>query len=266
MSWTRAQPGRINSSSAVIMLLVTVMVDPFRVSGYTCPFAGQCGAEDGPTTVHAISCHCQHLRGHNKTHTQQKRALQRALTLCNAAWWSNEDTSVFLKPGFKMDTVVAPGALSLARDEEFALKGVLVDTTIRAPTAVTYLNPGSAKDKGAAYEAGYAAKQGAKAKFAHYKDTFDVDRWILVPFAQESFGRFGEPALRFIAEVASHSAACRGGNKQVIERRAGIIRKQIIMEMSLSLARELGERVCAYVRGAIMAGRRVDPVSALLHP
>ena len=84
--------------------------------------------------------------------------------MCNAAWWSNEDTSVFLKPGFKMDTVVAPGALSLARDEEFALKGVLVDTTIRAPTAVTYLNPGSAKDKGAAYEAGYAAKQGAKAK------------------------------------------------------------------------------------------------------
>ena len=131
---------------------------------------------------------------------------------------------------------------------------------------MTYLNPGSAKDKGAAYEAGYAAKQGAKAKFAHYKDTFDVDRWILVPFAQESFGRFGEPALRFIAEVASHSAACRGGNKKVIERRAGIIRKQIIMEMSLSLARELGERVCAYVRGAIMAGRRVDPVSALLHP
>ena len=96
--------------------------------------------------MHAISCHCQHLRGHNKTHTQQKRALQRALTLCNAAWWSNEDTSVFLKPGFKMDTVVAPGALSLARDEEFALKGVLVDTTIRAPTAVTYLDtPGGAR-------------------------------------------------------------------------------------------------------------------------
>ena len=38
------------------------------------------------------------------------------------------------------------------------------------------------------------------------------------------------------------------------------------MEMSLSLARELGERVCAYVRGALMAGRHVDPVSALLHP
>ena len=37
MSWTRAQPGRINSSSAVIMLLVTVMVDPFRVSDYTAP-------------------------------------------------------------------------------------------------------------------------------------------------------------------------------------------------------------------------------------
>jgi hypothetical protein len=31
-------------------------------------------------------------------------------------------------------------------------------------------------------------------------------------------------------------------------------------ELSLCLARELGERVCAYVRGAIMAGRTMNPV------
>jgi hypothetical protein len=43
-----------------------------------------------------------------------------------------------------------------------------------------------------------------------------------------------------------------------------VISRQIMAELSLCLARELGERVCAYVRGAIMAGRTVDPVSALL--
>ena len=87
-----------------------------------------------------------------------------------------------------------------------------------------------------------------------------------MPFAQESFGRFGEAALRFMAMVASHFAACKGGNKKVIKRRTGIINRQIRGEMSLSLARELSERVFAYVRGAIMAGRSTDPVSALLTP
>ena len=72
--------------------------------------------------------------------------------------------------------------------------------------------------------------------------------------------------VRFVRVIASHSAACRGGNKQVIERRTGIIARQIVGEMSLALARELAERLFAYVRGAIMAGRDVDPVSALLRP
>ena len=262
MAWSHAQPGRINSTNAVIMVLVALFVEAFRVSGSTCPFTGGCAAEDGPTCVHAIGCGRQHIRGHNSTHTQQKRALQRVLTRCNAGWWTNEDTSVFNRTDRRMDTVVAPGALSLASDEEFALKGVLVDTTIRAPTTATYLDP--AIGKGSAYESGYAAKQGEAAKILHYKNSFDVDRYVLVPFAQESFGRFGEAALRFIRVVASHSAACRGGNTDVIKRRAGIISRQIVSEMSLALARELGERVCAYVRGAIMAGRSVDPVSALL--
>ena len=215
--------------------------------------------------MHAIGCPHQNIRGHNATHTQQKRALQQTLTRCHAAWWTNEDRSPFTKPGYKMDTVVAPGALSLAKDEEFGLKGVLVDTTVRVPTAAKYLDE-PAKGKGSAFESGFAAKKGGKYKEAHYKNTFNADRWILVPFAQESFGRFGEAALRFMAMVASHSAACKGGNKKVIKRRTGIINRQIRGEMSLSLVRELSERVFAYVRGAIMAGRSTDPVSALLSP
>jgi hypothetical protein len=262
MAWLHAQPGRICSTSAVVMVLVALMTDPFRVSGDTCPFGTTCGAVDGPTCVHAIGCVCQHIRGHYKTHTQQKRCIQRILTQCNASWISNEDSSVFTKVGYKMDTAVAPGALSLASDEEFALKGVLLDTTVRAPTGGKYMDP--AIGKGAAYESGYAAQVGEKEKAAHYKDTFDPDRWVLVPFVQESFGRFGSEALRFMGQVASHSAACRGGNKKVILRRSGIIARQIAAELSLCLARELGERVCAYVRGSIMAGRSVDPVSALL--
>ena len=265
MEWLRAQPGRINSTNAVIMVLVALMVDAFRVSGTTCPYSTHCGAVDGPTCVHAIGCPHQNIRGHNATHTQQKRAVQRVLTRSNAAWWSNEDRSPFNRPGFKMDTVLAPGALSLASDEEFALKGVLLDTTVRAPTVAKYLEAGKDK-KGSAYESGFAAKEGSKEKDEHYKGTFNADRWMLVPFAQESFGRFGEAALKFINVVASHSAACRGGNKKVIKRRAGIISRQIRAEMSLSLARELSERVCAYVRGAIMTGRISDPVSALLRP
>ena len=87
-----------------------------------------------------------------------------------------------------------------------------------------------------------------------------------MPFVQESFGRFGKAALNFIRILASHSAACRGGNVAVIQRRQGIITRQILTQLSLCLARELGERVQAYMRGAIMAGRRTDPVSALLRP
>ena len=264
MDWSHAQPGRINSVNAAIMVLVALLVDPYRISGSTCPYSNSCGAVDGPSCVHAIGCPHQNLRGHNATHTQQKRALQQVLTRCHAAWWTNEDRSPFNQPGYKMDTVVAPGALSLANDEEFALKGVLVDNTVRAPTTAKYMTPVATKGKGSAFESGFAAKMGDKDKEAHYKGKFNVDRWILVPFAQESFGRFGDAALRFIAVVASHSAKCRGGNRKVIARRAGIIGKQIRGEMSLSLARELSERVCAYVRGSIMAGRSTDPVSALL--
>ena len=70
--------------------------------------------------------------------------------------------------------------------------------------------------------------------------------------------------MRFVGILASHSAACRGGNKEVIRRRANIIRRQIMAELNLGMARETSERVLEYVRGAIMAGRSTDPVSALL--
>jgi hypothetical protein len=258
MAWLSAQPDRISPVSAVIRLLVAVMVDPYRVGGATCPFGADCVG--GPTCVHAIGCHRQHLRGHNATHTQQKRTLQRLLLQFNAGWLSNEDASIFTVAGSRMDTVVAPGALSLACQEEFTLKGVMLDTTVRAPTMAKYMTP----PKGAADVSGYAAQHGEKEKLKKYTGKFDTDRWILVPFVQESYGRFGKAAQNFVGILASHSAACRGGNEQVIKRRTGIIYRHIVAELSLSLVREIGERVLQYVRGAIMAGRTTDPVSALL--
>ena len=258
LAWLGAQPDRISPAGAVIMLLVAVMVDPFNVDGATCPFGADC--VDGPTCVHAIGCHRQHLRGHNVVHKQQKRTLQRLLLQCHAGWISNEDASIFRVANRRMDTVVAPGALMLASEEEYTLKGVMLDTSICAPTMAKYTTP----TKGSADVSGYAAQQVEEYKIRHYKDTFDADRWILVPFVQESYGRVGKAALRFVGILASHSAACRGGNKEVIRRRANIIRRQIMAELNLGLARETSERVLEYVRGAIMAGRSTDPVSALL--
>ena len=259
MDWLQARLGSISAAAAVIRALMAVGVDPFRLDGDTCPFGGaKCCA--GPTCVHAVGCDKQHLRGKNPTHTQQKRAMQRMLLQHHAGWFTNEDSSPFTVPGKTMDTVVAPGALSLAAAEEFALKGVLVDTTIRTPTVARYMDP----VKGAADVSGFATKKAERDKELTYKGMFDADRWILVTFAQESFGRFGEQALGFVGVLASHSAACRGGDAEVIKRRTGIIRRSILTEFSVCLAKELGERVLAYVRGAIMAGRSADPVSALL--
>ncbi len=81
---------------------------------------------------------------------------------------------------------------------------------------------------------------------------------------QETFGRMGKAAINYIRMLATHSAAIMGGSEAVVERRAGVFRRWIVLELSLSLAREVPERVLAYVRDAAVMGRRVRPVSALL--
>ena len=67
--------------------------------------------------------------------------------------------------------------------------------------------------KGSADVSGYAAQQVEEYKIRHYKDTFDADRWILVPFVQESYGRVGKAALRFVGILASHSAPEQEGQQ-----------------------------------------------------
>jgi hypothetical protein len=256
-AWLDCTPGRIGSQAAATMILVGLFVDPWRIEGGDCPYC-HTTLDEGPTCVHALGCHRQHLRGNNHTHTVQKRALQAVLRRHHVSWLTNEDASVFNRAGLCMDTAVAPGALMLAAQEEFQLKGVLLDTTVRAPTVRSNLT------SGAADKPGHAAKKGEDDKLKKYGGTFDADRWILVPFAQETFGRFGERALSFVRVLASHSAACEGGGAEVIKRRRSVFCRRIVVELSLSLARELAERVLAFVRGAAMTGRMGRPVSSLL--
>ena len=46
----------------------------------------------------------------------------------HAGWISNEDASIFRVANRRMDAVVAPNALMLASEEEYTLKGVMLDT------------------------------------------------------------------------------------------------------------------------------------------
>jgi len=111
---------------------------------------------------------------------------------------------------------------------------------------------------------GYATEAAEKIKDNHHRGRFCAQRWIFVPFVQESFGRLGRRAASFVEELASHSAKCKGGDEQKILRMRGRILVTIRTELSTSLAKAVAERVQAYIRGANMKGRSCVSVSALL--
>ena len=80
----------------------------------------------------------------------------------------------------------------------------------------------------------------------------------------ETHGRLGRRARAFLSRLACHSAACQGGSEDVVRRRCGIIRRSLALSISATIARAVGERILAYVRGCTQAGRALRPVSALL--
>jgi hypothetical protein len=259
MAWLQCPPGRISAYAAALMVLLSIGVwDPWRVEGDLCPFCGDCasGGVGGPTALHALGCAKQHERGRYATHTAVRNGMLRMLRRHKCRWHTVEDASPFLVPDRRMDIVVAPQGMALACDAEYGLKGILIDHTVRCPTMPTYVRQ-------AAQKAGWLAGQAEQQKRAHYGGTFDAGRFVLVPFVQETFGRMGKGAVAFVRMLASHSAASLGGSERVVATRAGLFQRFIVEELSLSLARELPERVSAYVRGAAMMGRRVRPVSAL---
>jgi Reverse transcriptase (RNA-dependent DNA polymerase) len=262
LSWQSAPPGpgAMGTIASVTMTLLTLCVDAWGIQGDTCPFGCGSGLCGGPSTMHAVACHRQHLRGNNVTHVVQKRCLQRLLRGNYVPWVENEHSACFTVPGFRIDTAIMPGAMSMAPSSDLRTKGILLDTSVRAPTADSYVKP----RLGSAAVDGHAAFIGEKDKVATYDRHFDHRRWHLVPFVQESFGRFGPQARWFLKQWAAHAAACAGGSEAVMRKRRGVIHDRLLCTLSGSLIMELSERVLAYVRGAVMAGRSTRPVSTLL--
>lgn len=259
MSWLRVPHGDapMSTRSAATMLLITIFIDGWGIDGDACPFKCSSRNPEQPTCAHAISCNAQHIRGHNATHTAQKRCLQRLLRAHHVSAVRNEDASVFKLPGFRGDTVIDPGCLHFS--EVYRSKGIVLDTTVRAPTGGKYL----AGKENAANTDGHTASVGEQEKIK-YHDGALGSSWAFVPFVQESFGRFGVKTQQFIKELAQHSAMCSGGSGAQIKSRFAFAKKQIVATLSRSLAQELAERVHAYVRGAGMLGSVARPVSTLL--
>ena len=239
------------------MLLVTLFVDCWGLTG-PCPYRG-CTAASA-STAHAIGCTRQPDRGVHATHTAMKRALQRLCYKHHVRSVSNENCAPFTDPKaeLRMDTVLPPGSLSNCADGRLQTLGVLLDTSVVTPTAQTYVAP---VHESSASVDGYAATAAESRKDRHYGNFYNHRRWRLVTMAQESYGRLGRQGAAFLQELATHSARCKGGSvEQVGQRRAQIL-TDIRTEMSLSLARELAERLNAYARSSRQA---INPVSALL--
>jgi hypothetical protein len=262
MAWMSVPPAAndrpgaapMSSMAAATMILVAIFIDGWGIQGEVCPW--RC-SDVSPTSTHAISCPSQHIRGHNATHTAQKRCLQRILRQHHVSIVRNEDASVFKVPGYRADTVIDPGCLHFS--SAYRNKGIVLDTSVRAPTASSYLTGKT----NASNTDGYAAGVGEDAKVKHHTGTL-TSSWAFVPFVQESYGRLGKQTSLFVKELAMHSALCSGGGKADVLRKAGLAKRQILIELSISLARELAERVMAYTRGARMLGCVAAPVSKLL--
>ncbi len=242
------------------MLLVTLFIDCWGIKGGGCPYRG-CGAPHA-SAVHAVGCTRQPDRGVNATHTAQKRTFQNILRKHHISDISNENSAPFTDPTreLRMDTLLPPGSLRNCSDQRLQTLGVLLDTSVVTPTAQSYLSP---QHENAATVDGYAATAAEKRKARHYGHFYCRGRWRLVTMAQESFGRLGREGAAFIEELATHSARCKGGTVAQVARRRSRILADIRTELSVSLARELAERLNAYARSSRL---QVNPVSALLTP
>ncbi|KAG5184569.1 hypothetical protein JKP88DRAFT_237538, partial [Tribonema minus] len=264
MAWMSVPPAAndrpgaapMSSMAAATMILVAIFIIGWGIQGEVCPW--RC-SDVSPTSTHAISCPSQHIRGHNATHNAQKRCLQRILRQHHVSIVRNEDASVFKVPGYRADTVIDPGCLHFS--SAYRNNGIVLDTSVRAPTASSYLTGKTNASNTDGYAAGVAPGGGREGQAPHRH--LDVILGF-VPFVQESYGRLGKQTRLFVKELAMHSALCSGGGKADVLRKAGLAKRQILIELSMSLARELAERVMAYTRGARMLGCVAAPVSKLL--
>ncbi|KAG5177265.1 hypothetical protein JKP88DRAFT_248821 [Tribonema minus] len=201
--------------AAVTMTLVALFVEPWGVTGDSCPFHCCPTMPARPTCVHVLSCRAQPQRGRMATNEVHKRCLQRLLRSCGAPYFLNEDITSSDHEGDRIDMVVLPGALHMRGDPDFERKGVALDNCVCAPTAAKYCERGAA-----ATVNGFAARSAEAHKRARYVGHFNAERWVVVPFVQETFGRLGGAARAFIARLAMHAAARVGGSERVFADKA----------------------------------------------
>jgi hypothetical protein len=185
LSWLDVPPGTaltMTPVAAATMTLVTLFVDPWRVSGDVCPYG--CSATARPTCVHVFGCARQPLRGQTATHEAHKRCLQSLLRSCGAPYFLNEDWRESDFDGDRADTTVLPGVLALCGDAEVARKGIVLDNRVCAPTAAKFVSPAAAN---AAWFSGFAARDAEYEKRARYAAHYDAARWIFVPFVRTNY-------------------------------------------------------------------------------
>ena len=258
MAWLDPSGSTLETPNMTLMMLMALAVDPYRLSGQGCPYK-HCNYKHA-TCEHAVGCVRQNLRCLTTGHNNLKRFLQDLCLSNGVRMVGNEDTSV-LKNGLRADTTIYRGGLQLCSIREWQTLGFVLDTTIRTPTTDSYLR---VLCSNSANTAGFAAEAGDDAKIQHHQDQL-VEGYKLVPMVQESYGRMGRQAASFVKQLAAHSATCKGGSTSQILRRRAVIHASIRTQLSTALAREVSERVFAYIRGARrFHGRKVHSVSALL--
>ena len=98
----------------------------------------------------------------------------------------------------------------------------------------------------------------------HYDGWYAADRQKLVPLIQETYGRMGKAGVMLFKRLATHSARCRDGSERQVQRKRVSLHADCHTEMSVALARELAERLCAYAYHAHGLGRRSSPASLQL--
>jgi hypothetical protein len=258
MAWLDPSGSPLESLNMTLMTLMALAVDPFRLSGQGCPYP-KC-QHKLVACEHAVGCCRQNLRCLTSGHNTLKRVFQDLCRSNGVTLVGNEDTSV-VKNGLRADTSIYPGGLQLCGIRQWQTLGFVVDTTLRTPTTASYLKQ---KECNTAKIPGFAADTGNDAKEQHHQGQL-VQGYKLIPLVQESYGRMGRKAAAFLKQLAVHSSTCKGGSTSQILRRRGAVHAAIRTQLSTDLAREVSERVFAYIRGARrFYGRTVEPVSGLL--
>ena len=265
----------MTSQDTNTMLLVTMGVEPWCLSGELCPYCKFPGTS--PTTAHAMVCSRQHHVGCNALHTCLKRCLQFEVLQRNGITFSNEDGSMFSDPAAQRggvhdrtgrlygDTVIQVHGLSLCGDDSRKKKGFIIDTSVAGVPSKKYLY-GSVREPGvnSAEVDGHAAACREAKKHRHHDGRYNTCSWELVPMVQESSGRFGREASAMLELIAMHCAQRSGGSKQRIRERKSSVLRHARTTLSTALAMKTAERVTAYMRGADVLGRTVAPMSTLL--